>query len=154
MVTWENFMIPDNEADLCRLAILLAMTPNQDVEKEVIAQYQKLGLRSAATMISGFGIDSQTSIVRSVVNLCLNTNVIERKRSQVHPVCHCVLETAQSTRASDAIGQNFCFKAAVVRRREESRCASMATWPCTSCRDTNPSASAIRFSAIDLCTGN
>lgn len=119
MVTWENFMIPDNEADLCRLAILLAMTPNQDVEKEVIAQYQKLGLRSAATMISGFGIDSQTSIVRSVVNLCLNTNVIERKRSHVHPLCHCVLETAQSTRASDAIGQNFCFKAAVVRRREE-----------------------------------
>ena len=45
MVTWENFMIPDNEADLCRLVILLAMTPNQDVEKEVIAQYQKLGLR-------------------------------------------------------------------------------------------------------------
>ena len=117
-MTWENFMVPD-EIDLCRLAILLAMTPTQENEKDMIAQYQKLGLRAAATTISGFGISGQTGIVRSVVNLCVNTGLIERKRSQIHPICHCVLEVTQSTRASDAIGQNFLFKAAAVRRREE-----------------------------------
>ena len=117
-MTWENFMVPD-EMDLSRLAILLAMTPTQESEKDVIAQYQKLGLRAAATTISGFGISGQTGIVRSVVNLCVNTGLIERKRSQIHPICHCVLEVTQSTRASDAIGQNFLFKAAAVRWRDE-----------------------------------
>lgn len=46
----------------------------------------------------------------------LNLDIISRKKEHIHPVAHCVLETTQSTRASDAIGQNFCFKAAVVRK--------------------------------------
>ncbi|MBP3848235.1 MAG: hypothetical protein J6D22_00650, partial [Pyramidobacter sp.] len=75
-MTWENFMVPD-EIDLCRLAILLAMTPTQENEKDMIAQYQKLGLRAAATTISGFGISGQTGIISSVFNLCFNTGLIE-----------------------------------------------------------------------------
>ena len=81
---WENFLVPD-EVDLCRLALVLAMTPTQESEREVIAEYQKLGVRGAATTISGFGISGQTGIIRSVVNLCVNTGLIERKRTHVHP---------------------------------------------------------------------
>lgn len=117
MPSWESYMIDEKEGtDLCRLAILLAMTTTQEMEKEIIAEYHSLGVRGAVTTISGFGISSQSNIIRNVVNLCLNTRLIERKREHIHPVCHCVLEVTQSTRASDAIGQNFRFKAAAVRR--------------------------------------
>lgn len=117
MPVWGDYVIDKREGiDLCRLAILLAMSTSQDMEKEMIAQYQEMGVRGAVTTISGFGISSQSNIIRSVVNLCLNTHLIERKKEHIHPVCHCILETTQSTRASDAIGQNFRFKAAAVRK--------------------------------------
>lgn len=117
MLTWPEFMVDNKEGtDVCRLAILLAMSTSQKMEKELISMYGEMGVRGAVTTLSGFGISSQSKIIRNVVNLCLNTHLIERKREHIHPVCHCILETAQSTRASDAIGQNFLFKAAAVRK--------------------------------------
>lgn len=117
MIRWEDFLVnPKEGTDLCRLAILLAMSIDQKMEKDLIVQLQEMGIKGAATTVSGFGISAQSNIIKSVVNLCLNTHIIERKREHVHPVAHCVLEVTQSTRASDAIGQNFCFKAAVVRK--------------------------------------
>ena len=117
MIQWGDFLIDPREGeDLCRMAVLLAMTVDQKMERDLILQLQKMGIKSAATTVAGFGISSQSNIIRSVVNLCLNTNIIERKREHVHPVAHCVLEVTQSTRASDAIGQNFWFKAAVARK--------------------------------------
>lgn len=117
MITWDEFLIDEKFGiELCKIAILLAMTPSQVMEKEVISQYEKLRVRSAVTMISGFSISSQSNIIRNIINLCLNTHLIERKREHIHPVAHCVLETTQSTRAFDAIGQNFVFKAAAVRK--------------------------------------
>lgn len=117
MIQWDDFLINPHEGeDLCRLAILLAMSIDQPMEKEMMSQFQQRGIKSAVTTVSGFGISSQSNIIRSVVNLCLNTHVIERKREHIHPVAHCVLEVTQSTRASDAIGQHFLFKAAAVRR--------------------------------------
>lgn len=117
MVNWQDFVVDGNDGiDVCRLVILLAMSTSQEMEKDLIDQYQAFGVHGAVTTLSGFGISSQSKIIRSVVNLCLNTHLIERKREHIHPVCHCILETTQSTRASDAIGQNFRFKAAAVRR--------------------------------------
>ena len=115
-MVWDNYLTPEG-IDTARLAIILAMTPDQVSEKELIFQYQKMGLKTAVTTIYGFAMGTQTAVVRNIINLCLNTHVIEKKRGHIHPVAHCVLETAQSTRAADAIGQNYCFKAAVVRDR-------------------------------------
>lgn len=116
-MNFDEFLIdPKAGVEECRLAILLALTPTAEIEKELIAKYKEMGIRSGVTMISGFGISSQSHIIRSVINLCLNLDIISRKKEHIHPVAHCVLETTQSTRASDAIGQNFCFKAAVVRK--------------------------------------
>ena len=103
MIQWGDFLIDPREGeDLCRMAVLLAMTVDQKMERDLILQLQKRGIKSAATTVAGFGISSQSNIIRSVVNLCLNTNIIERKREHVHPVAHCVLEVTQSTRASVA----------------------------------------------------
>lgn len=114
---FKEFMVDSKEGiDLCRLAILLAMSTTPEMERLLVEQYKEMGIRSGVTMISGFGISSQSHIIKSVINLCLNTNVISRKKEHIHPVAHCVLETTQSTRASDAIGQNFRFKVAVVRK--------------------------------------
>lgn len=106
-------------AHVCRLAILLAMTRTDEEEKELIRIYGGRRLKAAATTISGYSMSFEETVIRNVVNLCLHTHLIDRKRSHVHPVAHCVLEAAQSTRAADAIGQNFRFKAAAVRKGEE-----------------------------------
>ena len=115
---WDDFLSV-KELDVCRLAILLAMTKNQEQEDEVISTYHEHGLKAAATTIYGYGISAEGNVIRNVINLCFNKRIIEKKRAHVHPVAHCVLEVAQSTRASDAIGQNFKFKAAVVRHGSE-----------------------------------
>lgn len=87
MIQWGDFLIDPREGeDLCRMAVLLAMTVDQKMERDLILQLQKMGIKSAATTVAGFGISSQSNIIRSVVNLCLNTNIIERKREHVHPV--------------------------------------------------------------------
>lgn len=92
MIQWGDFLIDPREGeDLCRMAVLLAMTVDQKMERDLILQLQKRGIKSAATTVAGFGISSQSNIIRNVVNLCLNTNIIERKREHVHPVAHCVL---------------------------------------------------------------
>lgn len=106
-------------AHICRLAILLAMTRTDEEEKEMIRLYREQHLKAAATTISGYSMSFEETVIRNVVNLCFNTHLIDRKRGHVHPVAHCVLEAAQSTRAADAIGQNFRFKAAAVRRGDE-----------------------------------
>lgn len=117
-MNWEEFLDME-QMDICRLAVLLAMTINQEQEDELIEYYHSCGLKAAATTIYGYGISSESNVIRNVVNLCINKRIIEKKRFHVHPVAHCVLETAQSTRASDAVGQNFKFKAAVVRKGPE-----------------------------------
>ncbi len=105
--------------NMCRLAILLAMTRTDEEEKAVIALLQEHHIQAAATTIFGYNITFEEKMIRSVVNLCLHTRLIERKRSHIHPVVHCVLEAAQSTRAAEDIGQNFKFKTAAVRQGEE-----------------------------------
>lgn len=106
-------------ANVCRLAILLAMTRTEEEERILISRYRDHHVRAAVTMVSGYGISKEETVIRNVVSLCINTRLIEKKRSHIHPVAHCILETAQSTRAFDAIGQNFRFKVAAIRRGEE-----------------------------------
>lgn len=118
MIDFSDFLDLEH-AHICRLAILLAMTRTDEEEKEMIRLYREHHLKAAATTISGYSMSFEETVIRNVVNLCLNTHLIDRKRGHVHPVAHCVLEAAQSTRAVDAIGQNFRFKAAAVRRGDE-----------------------------------
>lgn len=107
------------KGDVCRLAVLLAMSRTEEEERAFIRAYEARRLKAAATTVFGYSISFEETVIRNVVNLCLNKGIIDRKRAHVHPVAHCVLEAAQSTRASDAIGQNFKFKAAAVRRGNE-----------------------------------
>lgn len=102
--------------EMCRLAILLAMTTSPEMESTFIEKYREMGIKSGITMISGYNPGSEGNVIRKVINLCLNTNIISRRREHVHPVAHCALEAMQSTRVFDAISQNCRFKVAVVRK--------------------------------------
>ncbi|MBO5492224.1 MAG: HutP family protein [Pyramidobacter sp.] len=115
-VEWNEFAQLE-EADACRLAMLLAMTASLDVEKKLIAQFGAHGARGAVTVISGFDMGSQNNTIRNIINMCLNKGLIEKKFEHVHPVAHAVLEATECTRATMAVGQNYCFKVAAVRKK-------------------------------------
>ena len=54
-MNFDEFLIdPKAGVEECRLAILLALTPTAEMEKELIAKYKEMGIRSGVTMISGF----------------------------------------------------------------------------------------------------
>lgn len=69
-------------AHVCRLAILLAMTRTDEEEKELIRIYGERRLKAAATTISGYSMSFEETVIRNVVNLCLHTHLIDRKRSR------------------------------------------------------------------------
>ena len=119
---WENFLVPD-EVDLCRLAIVLAMTPTQESEREVIAEYQKLGIRGAATTISGFGISGQTleSMKRDLelglryfericVNImCENSTPVRPDPDVIRAFCENLLPLYRSDQRVDILLNNTDF---------------------------------------------
>lgn len=116
MIEIGKLMYDKDNLDLGNLAVLLAMASNKDVELELIRRYEKMGIKSAVTTISGKDLDARDKLVRNVVGLCLNEQIIEKKVEHFHPVLHAVLEAAQSTRCFDAVCQNFRFRTAVLRQ--------------------------------------
>ena len=143
-VEWNEFAQLE-EADACRLAMLLAMTASLDVEKKLIAQFGAHGARGAVTVISGFDMGSQNNTIRNIINMCLNKGLIEKKFEHVHPVAHAVLEATECTRATMAVGQNYCFKGRPCVKSPRSPSACTAIWACTRSPATKQSAWACRF---------
>lgn len=108
----------DPQIDAVRIAIMIAMTQTQEMEKELMQEYRKMGVRCAATMLSGSDISGRTKFVRSIVGMCLSEKIIERKPQHVHPVAHATHEAATTSRIagpSAMDGQEYCFKAVAVR---------------------------------------
>ncbi len=109
--------IYDQEIDPCRIAIILAMTQTQAMEKEFLASYRKMGVKCAVTMISGKDMDVRNKTIHNVIGLCLNEGIIERKPEHIHPVVHAVWEATHGSRIMESSApQNLRIKAAVVRR--------------------------------------
>lgn len=113
---FEKFVF-DPKIDLGRIAILLAMTQDQQMEQDFLNHYRAQGIRGAVTIVAGNDTIARSKVVRMVTSLCVNERIIERKTEHLHPVCHAILEAMQSTRCSDAVDQNYLFKTAVVRYR-------------------------------------
>jgi len=116
MLDLGNFVF-DKEMDPVRIAIMLAMTRNQEEEKEMLRLWRDRGVKCAVTMVSGSNAADHNRTLRSVVGLCLNERIIEKRTEHLHPVAHATWEAAQCSRTADTVvGQNICVKAAVVRR--------------------------------------
>ena len=99
-----------------RAAIMVAMTPDQKIEKELIAEYRSRGIRCAATMISGRDFEARPKILRNMIGLCLNEGIVEKKTEHIHPLVHAIHEACQTGRLVDSYAaQSFCVKAAVAR---------------------------------------
>ena len=71
MLDLESFVF-DKEMDPVQIAIMLAMTRNQEEEKEMLRRYRGMGARCAVTMVSGSNAADRNKTLRSVVGLCLN----------------------------------------------------------------------------------
>ncbi len=112
---WNEFAQLE-QADASRMAVLLAMSPDIDVERKLIAQFQEHGARCAVTVISGFDMGSQNGTIRNIIGMCLGKGLLEKKFEHVHPAAHAALEATECTRATMAVGQNYCFKVAAVRK--------------------------------------
>ena len=87
MLDLESFVF-DKEMDPVQIAIMLAMTRNQEEEKEMLRRYRGMGARCAVTMVSGSNAADRNKTLRSVVGLCLNERIVEKKTEHLHPVAH------------------------------------------------------------------
>lgn len=115
MLDLEKFVFDEN-VDPARVAIMLAMTQNKDMEKEMIKKYREAGINCAVSMLSGNDVEGRPKATRCVVGLCLNEGLIEKKPQHIHPVVHATWEAAETSRIVDStLGQNFCVKVAAVR---------------------------------------
>lgn len=114
----EKFMY-DKSNDPIRTAILLAMTQDQELERDLIRRYRDMGIPCAVTMISGNDTTAKPKIVRSVIGLCLNEGLIEKKTEHIHPVVHAIWEASYTSRIDSEISQNYCLKVAAVRRKSQ-----------------------------------
>ena len=63
-MNYENY-IYQQPIDPVRQAILLAMTQSMEQEKEMIRELQGMGIKSVATMASGFSLDNRPKLVNS-----------------------------------------------------------------------------------------
>lgn len=116
MLDLESFVF-DKEMDPVQIAIMLAMSRSKEEEKEMLCRYREMGVRCAVTMISGSNAADRHKTIRSIVGLCLNERIVEKKTEHLHPVAHATHEASICSRIADTvIGQNICVKAAVVHK--------------------------------------
>jgi hypothetical protein len=112
---WEKQMFEPGSSPV-RAAIMVAMTPDQKLEKELIAEYKTRGILCAATMISGRDFEARPRILRNMIGLCLNEGIIEKKTEHIHPLVHAIHEACQTARLVDSYAaQNFCVKGSAAR---------------------------------------
>lgn len=117
-MNYENFVY-QQPIDPIRQAILLAMTQSMEQEKEMIQLLQSMGIKCVATMASGFNSDISPKLVNNLVGACLNANIIEKKKSHIHPVVHALQEAMDTSRVVRDISQNCRLKIAVVRYEDQ-----------------------------------
>ena len=130
MLDLESFVF-DKEMDPVQIAIMLAMTRNQEEEKEMLRRYRGMGARCAVTMVSGSNAADRNKTLRSVVGLCLNERIVEKKTEHLHPVAARRILWWGKTSASR---QRWCARTTGLPS------ASTAAWGCTSSPPTKPSA--------------
>lgn len=117
-MNYENFVY-QQPIDPIRQAILLAMTQSMEQEKEMIRYLQGMGIKCVATMASGFNSDISPKLVNNLVGACLNANIIEKKKSHIHPVVHALHEAMDTSRVTREISQNCRLKVGVVRYEDQ-----------------------------------
>ena len=117
-MNYENFVY-QRPIDPVRQAIQLAMTQSMEQEKEMIASMQSMGIKCVATMASGFNSDISPKLVNNLVGACLNANIIEKKKSHIHPVVHALHEAMDCSRITREISQNCRLKVSVVRYEDQ-----------------------------------
>nr|WP_305144872.1 HutP family protein [Anaerotruncus sp. DFI.9.16] len=95
---------------------MLAMTDTREDEeilKQVFAEY---GLRSVVTAATGSNTIIRPKLVNSIIGACLNSGLIEKKPTHVHPLVHAIQEASYSAKIETDVSQNCQLKIAVVRR--------------------------------------
>lgn len=116
-MNYEEFLFEDSN-DPQRAAIMIAMTQNLEQEKEMIRIFRQWGVESVATMVSGHNSVVYPKIVNSVVGMCLNAGLIEKKTSHIHPVVHAIQEASIASRLQCDVSQNCRLKIAAVRYKD------------------------------------
>ena len=112
----KHFLLPGEEVNVFRAAMLISMTDTIEEEKELMDFFSKRDCRCAAVMISGSDAEALKKINHTVVGACLNAGVIQKTRSYIHPLVHGVHEATLGTRLDSSIWQNCRLKVSVVRK--------------------------------------
>lgn len=116
MMEMMNQLRQPGEMDPFRVAINLAMTDSIEEEKAMIDFFGKYAFRCVATLISGNDAVALRKVIGNVIGAGLNANLIERKKSHIHPLAHAVQEAVLGTRLDSSVSQNCRLKIGVVRK--------------------------------------
>lgn len=111
-----SIKIREDENEIERLAILLAMTETKEEEKEYIEKYKEAGYLAAVTGIAGMDSEIHKKMVNAVIGAGLNEGVIEKKLTEMHAIVHATAEASRSMKADSPVSQSFQLKGAIVKK--------------------------------------
>ncbi len=97
-----------------KLALMLAMSDDEEevTFKSSISDMQ--GIKMVIKYISGKSSTIQTSIVKTIVNASLQSEIIENRPTQIHGLLHATLGAYTSLREQGVVESNLKIKVAVV----------------------------------------
>lgn len=106
----------ENEARIGKIAIILALTSDEEEEKTLKDKYEKTGYRCAVTGTGGEVQNLAKKINNAVIGACFNNNIIEKTPVEIHSVIHATLEAKQGLFMEAPSGASFVGKIAIIRK--------------------------------------
>ncbi len=111
-----KIQLTDENNEVEKLAILLALTDSKDEEKDYIKLYEELGYTATVTGIAGMNDEVKKKIVSSIVGAGLNEGVIKKTLPEMHAVIHATAEATLAIKLDSPVSQSFQLKAVLVRK--------------------------------------
>jgi hut operon positive regulator len=107
-----------SESNIGKVAIILALSADNEEEQMLKDKYTKEGYLCAITATGGEIPVLTKKINNAVIGACLNNNIIDKTSEEVHSVIHATLEAKEGILMAVPSGASFVGKIAIVRNNK------------------------------------
>lgn len=113
-----KFYIPEDNLDVGRAAMLIALTVNKEDEKKVKGYLRKNGFACAATRTGGLANDKFfQKLIDSIMGAAVNNNIINNNsKCEVHALIHANREAKHGFLLDVPSSTNVAIKIGIVRK--------------------------------------
>lgn len=102
-----------------KAAMLLVLTANRQEESEVKAELKaQYGYDAVVTEVGGVLRDVKDRVVKNVVNAALNSGILEKKSTHIHPLIHATVEAERGMMFDAPTDSSIVMKVAIVIGKE------------------------------------